>query len=133
MNKKQIFALALAVIVVAGIIIVARVLTSPGGPVGPPEHITIAQAMVDRSGQSIKVGGEVIPGSISWNDASQSISFALTGEGKRMQVVYQGRAPNDFKPGYPMVVEGTFNTSGVFEAKFLTSRSSPLCKACHSN
>ncbi len=133
MSRKQIFTLALAVIVVAGIVIGAIVLTSPGGPIGIPEHITIAQAMADRSGQAIKVGGDVVPGSISWSDVSQSISFALTGEGDRMQVVYQGRAPNDFKPGSPLVVEGTFNISGVFEAKFLTSRSSPLCKACHSN
>ena len=133
MSRKQIFALALAVIAVAGIVIGAIALTSPGGPVGIPEHITIAQAVADRSGQVVKVGGEVLPGSISWSNASQSMRFALTGEGDRMQVVYQGRAPNDFKPGSPMVVEGTFNTSGVFEAKFLTSRSSPLCKACHSN
>ena len=133
MSRKQIYALALAVIAVAGIVIGAIVLTSPGGPVGIPEHITIAQAVADRSGQVVKVGGEVLPGSISWSNASQSMRFALTGEGDRMQVVYQGRAPNDFKPGSKVLVEGMYTPSGIFEATSLVTRSSPLCKACHGN
>ena len=133
MSRKQIVTLVIVVIVVSLIAIGIRILTMPGGLVGVPEHISIAQAAANRSAQVVKVGGEVVPGSINWNDISQSISFTLSAEGERMQVLYQGRVPNDFKPGAALVVEGTFNSTGVFDAILLTTRGSPLCKACHGN
>lgn len=133
MNKKQVVILIAAVVALAAIVALVKVLTSPGGPGGVPNHITIAQAMGGRSGQVVNVGGEVVPGSISWSNTSQSIGFILTGEGDRMQVIYQGKAPNDFRPGSKVVVEGTYDASGVFKATSLDTRRSPLCKACHGN
>ena len=131
MNRKRIFGLAIAIVVMAGIIIGVKLFTAPGAPGGIPEHITIAQAIRDQAGQAVKVGGDVVPGSISWDNASGSLSFTLTGEGDKMSVVYPGLAPKDFKPGLALVVAGTYADNGVFEATSLTSRSSPLCKACH--
>ena len=96
-----------------------------------PDHITIAQAKADKSGQPVKVGGEVVPGTINWDNASQSMTFMLAGEGDRMQVAYQGRAPNDFTPGAALVVEGEYSSAGIFQANSLTTRGSLLCKACH--
>ena len=131
MSRKRIISTASTVIIVVGVIIGFKLFTSPGAPGGMPEHITIAQAMGDRTGQAVKVGGDVVPGSIIWDNASGSLRFTLTGEGDMMSVVYPGLAPKDFKPGLAMVVEGTYALNGVFEATSLTSRSSPLCKACH--
>lgn len=132
MSKKRIAVLVVVVIIVAAAVIGAKFVLSPPNETGAmPNHITIAQAMADRSGQVAKVGGEVVPGSISWNGGSQSIQFTLTGEGDRMKVAYSGRPPNDFKPGSEVVVEGTYGSSGVFQASSLATRSSPLCKACH--
>ncbi|MBI2853693.1 MAG: cytochrome c maturation protein CcmE [Chloroflexi bacterium] len=131
MSKKQITIVAVTLIALVGIVVGFKLLTSPGGPGGVPNHITIAQAKADKSGQPLKVGGDVVPGSITWDNASQSMRFTLADEGDRMQVVYQGVAPNDFKPGSPLVVEGTYSPSGVFRAASLTTRTSPLCKTCH--
>ena len=131
MSRKRVIGIAATVIIVVSVIIGFKLFTSPGAPGGMPEHITIAQAVGDRAGQEVKVGGDVVPGSISWDNASGSLSFTLTGEGDRMSVVYLGLAPKDFKPGLAMVVEGRYALNGVFEATSITSRSSPLCKACH--
>lgn len=133
MTKRQLIILVITVFILALVAIGIRVMTMPGGLMGVPEHITIAQAAANQSAQVLKVGGEVAPGSISWNDTSQSISFMLSDEGEKMPVLYRGRVPNDFKPYAALVVEGMFNSSGVFEAVSLTTRSSPLCKACHGN
>lgn len=130
MSRKRVIGIAALVVTVVSVMIGFKVFTSPGAPGGMPEHITIAQA-IGSAGQAVKVGGDVIPGSISWDNTSGSLRFMLTGEGDRMPVVYPGLAPNDFKPGVPLVVEGTYALTGVFEATSLTTRSSPLCKACH--
>ena len=131
MSRKRIIGFTALFVIVVSLIIGFKLFTSPGAPGGMPEHITIAQATGDRAGQAVKVGGDVVPGSISWDNASGLLRFTLTGEGDRMPVVYPGRAPNDFKPGSALVVEGTYALDGVFEATSLTTRSSPLCKACH--
>ena len=131
MSKKQMIVLAAVVVGVAAVVIGFKVLMTPGGPGGVPIHITIAQAKADKTGQAVKVGGEVEPGTIKWDNASQSLTFMLTDEGDRMQVVYQAQAPNDFKPGAALVVEGEYSSAGMFLANSLTTRGSPLCKACH--
>lgn len=130
MSQKRIITVTALVVIIAGLIVGFKMFTSPGAPGGMPEHITIAQA-IGRAGQAVKVGGDVVPGSINWDNASGLLMFTLTGQGDRMQVVYPGLAPNDFKPGSALVVEGTYASSGVFEAVSVTTRSSPLCKACH--
>ena len=131
MSRKRIIGVAVLVVTVVSLIIGFKLFTAPGAPGGMPEHITIAQARAGSSGQVVKVGGDVVPGSIGWDNASGSLSFTLTGEGDRMPVVYPGLAPKDFKPGLALVVEGTYASSGVFKAVSVTTRSSPLCKACH--
>ena len=131
MSRKRIIGLAATVIIAVSVVIGFKAFTAPGAPGGMPEHITIAQATGDKAGQAVKVGGDVVPGSISWDNASGSLRFTLTGEGDRMPVVYPDLAPKDFKPGLAMVVEGTYARDGVFKATSITTRSSPLCKACH--
>ncbi|MDP2931465.1 MAG: cytochrome c maturation protein CcmE [Chloroflexota bacterium] len=130
MSRKRIIGVVAVVIVVVAITLGVKAFTSPGAPGGMPDHITIAQAK-GESGQVVKVGGDVVPGSINWDDATRSLTFTLTGEGDQMPVAYAGRAPNDFKPGSALVVEGTYTASGIFHATSLTTKSSPLCKACH--
>ena len=133
MRRKRILVAAIAVLIVGtGATVGAKALTS--GAVGGvmPDHITVAQAKADMSGQKVQVGGDVIPGSISWDYTSGSLRFTLTGEGEEVVVSYRGTAPNDFKPGSRVVVAGHY-TGGVFFADSLTTTTSPLCRACHGN
>lgn len=130
MSRKGMLALAILVIVVVAIIAGVKAFTSPGAPGGKPDHLTIAQAR-GQKGQVVKVGGDAVPGSINWDGAAGSLRFTLAGEGDQMPVAFTGEVPKDFKPGSPLVVEGTYSSSGTFQATSVTPRSSPLCKACH--
>jgi len=132
MKRKNIIIVAVLVIVAAASVVGVKAFTAPGAPGGMPEHITVARAMADRSGQTLKVGGDVMPGSIMWESTSGSLRFTLTNDGESMPVTYRGVAPGDFMPGLALVVEGVFNTGGVFEATSLTTTTSPLCRTCHS-
>ena len=116
---------------VAVIVTVIGVFASSNSPGGMAEHLTIAQVKADKAGQEVKVGGDVVPGSVSWDNDSSSLKFMLASEEGQMPVVYEGVAPNNFKPGAPLLVEGTYSSSGVFLATSLATTTSPLCKACH--
>lgn len=131
MSRRRILLVAAAVTIVGlGATFGAKALTS--GQVGGvmPDHITITQAKQDTSGQKVRVGGDVVPGSISWDYSSGSLSFTLKGEGDEVTVSYAGTAPNDFKPGSRLVVAGRY-TKNMFVATSLTTTNSPLCRACH--
>jgi cytochrome c-type biogenesis protein CcmE len=130
MSRKRVIGLAIAIIIVAALIVGVKAFTAPGAPGGMPNHIPIAQAR-GEIGQVVKVGGDVVPGSVNWDEATRSLTFLLSGEDDRMPVTYRGLAPKDFKPGIAMVVEGTYVSNGVFEATSITTTTSPLCKACH--
>lgn len=106
-------------------------MTAPGAPAGMPTHITIAEARQSQPGEVVKVGGDVVPGTISWDNASRSLRFTLANGEDRLTVVYRGQAPDDFKPGLAIVAEGTYRGDVTFQATSLTPRTSPLCKACH--
>lgn len=131
MSRKLKITLITAVILVAIIAVVVAVFTSSNSSGGMTDHLTIAEVKADKSGQELKVGGDVVPGSVSWDNDSRSLKFMLAGEGGEIQVVYEGVAPNDFKPGAPLLVAGTYSPSGVFLATSLETTTSPLCKACH--
>ena len=51
---------------------------------GISDHDTIAQVKPDKAGQEIKVGGDVVPVSVSLDDALHSLKFTLAGEGDKL-------------------------------------------------
>lgn len=128
-KRAVVIAVTLLVVAVAGTLGV-KALTSQAGGGAMPNHITVSAAKADVSRQVVRVGGDVVPGSITWDSRGGALGFLLTGEGDQIQVVYPGTAPKDFKPGSRIVAEGIY-TGSVFQAASLTTTSSPLCKACH--
>lgn len=129
MNRKQLIVLVVVILAIGGIVAGIKVLTSPAAM---PNHVTFAEARADVSGRPIKVAGDVVPGTINWDYATQSMRFMIAEGGDQTLVVYRGRVPGDFKPGQPLIVEGRFDSSGVFNATALDSQNSPLCKTCHN-
>ncbi len=130
MRHKRVAVVVVAVLLVAAVVTVGVKLLVPGVSGGVmPNHITVSAAKADVSGQ-VRVGGDVVPGSITWDSRVGALGFLLTGEGGQLQVKYPGTAPKDFKPGAKIVVEGIY-TGSVFQAASLTTTNSPLCKACH--
>ncbi len=81
-------------------------------------------------GQQVIVKGQVSPGTINWDDRAKVMTFVLNDDIDSLTVVYSGIAPDDFKPGVELVVEGTFSSDGVFKARSFSQPRS-VCALCH--
>ena len=67
----------------------------------------------------VKLGGQVVPGSVSWDAQNIDLRFQLTGGTKAIAVRSQKAPPQMFKEGQGVIVEGKLNRSGVFESTSL--------------
>ena len=72
-------------------------------------------------GETVRVNGQVIPGSVEQQNEGLGLRFAIAdidGE-ESLMVVYQGVVPDTFKAGNNVVVEGRLNSSGTFQGDIL--------------
>ncbi|MBI3962072.1 MAG: cytochrome c maturation protein CcmE [Deinococcus sp.] len=68
-------------------------------------------------GRPLRLGGQVVPGSVQWDAEIRDLRFQVTDESNQVVPVHHVGAPPDlFQPGMGVVVEGTFSASGVFES-----------------
>ena len=68
-------------------------------------------------GQTVQAAGQVAPGSVEQELASNTMKFTLTGAGNSLPVVYRGAVPDAFKAGNDVVVQGELGADGIFRAK----------------
>ena len=64
----------------------------------------------------IRVGGNVVKGSIARNVASQTITFEITDGDATFPVLYRGLAPDTFTDEVEVVVEGRLAIEGTIQA-----------------
>lgn len=64
----------------------------------------------------IKLGGQVVPGTVQWDAQNVDLRFQLTGGTKVIAVHSQKAPPQMFKEGQGVIVEGRLNRSGIFES-----------------
>ena len=79
----------------------------------PPAEVAAGNAPV---GQSLRVGGMVVEGSIKRSDTSLRIEFQLTDYQATVPVVYEGILPDLFGEGQGAVVAGKLDERGVVQA-----------------
>jgi cytochrome c-type biogenesis protein CcmE len=79
----------------------------------PPSEIVAGKAPV---GQSIRVGGMVVKGSVLRAADSLQVNFQLTDFQASVPVVYTGILPDLFGEGQGAVASGVLNGAGVLEA-----------------
>jgi cytochrome c-type biogenesis protein CcmE len=73
----------------------------------------------DLAGQTVKVGGMVLPGSVKWQAEQLSLDFVMSDlKGHEIKVHHNGTPPDMFKEGQGVVVEGQLEDGG----KSLASR-----------
>lgn len=71
------------------------------------------------TGQNIKVGGMVVPGSVEWKAEALDLAFTISDlKGHEIRIKHKGTPPDMFKEGQGVVVEGTISNDG----KAMTSR-----------
>lgn len=82
----------------------------------PGELIAKGASAIDAS---VRLGGQVKPGTVRWNAAKIDLRFIMT-DGKQEVAVHSTKAPPQmFRDGQGVVVEGRLGKEGVFEATSL--------------
>jgi cytochrome c-type biogenesis protein CcmE len=64
----------------------------------------------------MKVGANVVPGSVTRDVASQTIAFRISDGSATYPVIYHGLAPDTFNDSVEVVVEGRLQRDGVIHA-----------------
>jgi len=72
----------------------------------------------------VRLGGQIVPGSVTWNAEKLDLRFRVTDGAKEVAVHETGAPPQMFRPGIGVVVEGRFARDGTFEATNLMVRHS---------
>jgi cytochrome c-type biogenesis protein CcmE len=82
----------------------------------PMELAAKGEKAIDRP---VRLGGQVVPGSVQWNAAALELNFRVTDGTKEVLVHSTGAPPQMFRAGIGVVVEGKYRRSGVFESHSL--------------
>ena len=70
-------------------------------------------------GVPVRLGGQVKPGSMTWDAKTLDLRFTVTDGAKEMPVHSTGAPPQMFRDGMGVIVEGRAGADGVFEATSL--------------
>lgn len=114
--------------VIAGLIIVAAFgyLMYAATQSGSEYYVTTGELKAmggEAVGQSIRLGGRVVDGSVQWDRGNSSVAFALTdGEGTNIPVTYKGTIPDSFQANVDVIVEGKLGVDGSFKATSLLAK-----------
>jgi cytochrome c-type biogenesis protein CcmE len=87
----------------------------------PTELLARGDAAYDAP---VRVGGQVVPGSIAWNAAELDLRFTLSDGEAELPVRSKGAPPAMFQDTIGVVVEGKLERSGVFQSTNLMVRHS---------
>lgn len=85
----------------------------------------------DAYGAPVRLGGQVVPGSVDWNAEALDLRFRMTDGQKEIAVNSKGAPPQMFRDGQGVIVEGRYSRAGVFEATSLMVKHSNEYKAPH--
>ncbi len=68
---------------------------------------------------NVRVAGKILESPVDWDVEGLDLRFTITEGGKDMPVIYHGTQPSGFKAGSNILVEGKYNSDGVFQANQL--------------
>lgn len=79
-------------------------------------YVTVDELSKSATAGRVRVGGPIVPGSIEWSNAGRSLTFQIQGDAKPLRVTYRGFAPDSFRDGTTVIVEGELSRDGTFAA-----------------
>lgn len=88
-------------------------------------YLTVSevQAMGAQIQQSqVKIGGDVVDGTITWERGSNTVRFTITDGKQTMRVSYTGVVPDSFQPGAQVILEGKVQGDGSFVATTMLAK-----------
>lgn len=89
-------------------------------------YLTVGE-LLDRGeaayGERVRLGGKVMPGSISEDPANRMLEFTVVDEeGRTLLASYQGAVPDAFEESGDVVLEGELAQTGLFQADTLLAK-----------
>ena len=114
MNKKLKLIITLAVIIGAMALLIGSGLKNNTG-----SYLTIEEALAVSSSSTdkyIQMEGTLVEGSTTWDADKIELRFSLTDGTNQIKIIYNGVKPDNFDSGYPIIVEGKFNSTSEFTA-----------------
>jgi cytochrome c-type biogenesis protein CcmE len=82
----------------------------------PSEIIDGKNGRIPAVGQRLRIGGMVVPGSVSRDDTSLAVMFDLVDVGPAVKVSFNGILPDLFREGQGIVATGTLIDSTTIKA-----------------
>jgi cytochrome c-type biogenesis protein CcmE len=73
-------------------------------------------------GQQMKIGGQVVDGSVKQERGSDTIAFVITDGTKELPVTFTGIIPDAFQPGAGVILEGKLAADGQFQANTMLAK-----------
>lgn len=107
--------------IIGGITIVVAIiyLIYSGIQKGGLYYLTVSELKEQGSiayGQSTRVNGNVLDGSIQWDFEETTLRFIISDGQNKLPIIYRGVAPDTFRGGIEVVVEGKYTLENIFEA-----------------
>jgi cytochrome c-type biogenesis protein CcmE len=110
--------------IIIGVIILLPVLAHLGYAVANSTfanyYITVDDYVARSASTPVRVGGQVVPGSIQWDNVTRTMRFQVTGDKAIIAITYRGAVPDSFRDGVTAILEGMRGADGVFIASGLT-------------
>ncbi|MHC4293585.1 MAG: cytochrome c maturation protein CcmE [Planctomycetota bacterium] len=88
-----------------------------------------AAAQSEAQNYSLRIAGKVKPGSISRDLEKMNLAFTLAGAEAELPVHYKGSVPDNFDEDREVVVSGSIDLTGIFQADTLMTRCESKYKA----
>jgi cytochrome c-type biogenesis protein CcmE len=88
-------------------------------------YMTVSELEAEGStldGQQVRVGGDVVDGSIVRGDIGEEIRFEVTDGISSIPMVYDGDIPDIFADDAEVIATGTMGADGVFVAEELLTK-----------
>jgi cytochrome c-type biogenesis protein CcmE len=111
-GRRVLIITALAIAVVIGYIATQTLQSSAVYYLTPTE----AAKRAIPAGQTARIGGLVVPGTLVYEPASRALTFTLSDGVTQLRVVGSGAPPGLLREGAGAVVEGTLAADGSFRA-----------------
>ena len=83
----------------------------------PSEIVEGKDGVKPAVGQRLRIGGMVVPGSVSRDSESLEVTFKLIDTGPQVTVTYAGILPDLFREGQGIVATGVLAEAGVIQAE----------------
>ncbi|MEZ4323375.1 MAG: cytochrome c maturation protein CcmE [Myxococcota bacterium] len=83
----------------------------------------------DAMNHTVRLGGQVEPGTIDWDKEAQRVSFSISDGTRSVPVSCTGNPPQMFREGIGVVVEGELKADGVFHTEKIMVKHSNEYKA----